>query len=109
MKKQKNDSYFIQKILDDIDYILSILDGVDFDTFTNNQMMSDSTVFRLVQISENSTGLSEELKGSMNFDWFKVSGMRNRLVHDYGNVDYRVVFLTAKNDLPILKGILEKY
>ena len=108
MKRQKDDSYFISKIIDDIDYILSILDGVDLDAFSNNQMMSDSTVFRLIQISENSRGISEDLKNSEEYDWFKVSGMRNRLVHDYGNVDYRVVFLTAKNDLPQLRAVMEQ-
>ena len=47
MKRQKDDAYFISRIIDDIDYILSILEGVDLDTFSSNQMMSDSTVFRL--------------------------------------------------------------
>ena len=108
MKRQKDDAYFISRIIDDIDYILSILEGVDLDTFSSNQMMSDSTVFRLIQISENSRGISEDLKNSQEYDWFKVSGMRNRLVHDYGNVDYRVVFLTVKNDLPKLRSVMEQ-
>ena len=108
MKRQKDDSYFISKIMNDIDYILSILEGIDLDAFSSNQMMSDSTVFRLIQISENSRGISEDLKNSEVYDWFKVSGMRNRLVHDYGNVDYRVVFLTAKNDLPQLRAVMEQ-
>ena len=47
MKRQKDDAYFISRIIDDIDYILSILEGVDLDTFSRNQMMSDSTVFVL--------------------------------------------------------------
>lgn len=108
MKRQKDDAYFISRIIDDIDYILSILEGVDLDTFSSNQMMSDSTVFRLIQISENSRGISEDLKNSQEYDWFKVSGMRNRLVHDYGNVDYRVVFLTVKTDLPKLRSVMEQ-
>lgn len=108
MKRQKDDAYFISRIIDDIDYILSILEGVDLDTFSSNQMMSDSTVSRLIQISENSRGISEDLKNSQEYDWFKVSGMRNRLVHDYGNVDYRVVFLTVKNDLPKLRSVMEQ-
>ena len=108
MKRQKDDVYFISRIIDDIDYILSILEGVDLDIFSSNQMMSDSTVFRLIQISENSRGISEDLKNSREYDWFKVPGMRNRLVHDYGNVDYRVVFLTVKNDLPKLRSVMEQ-
>ena len=108
MKRVKDDSYYFGKIIDDIDYILLILDGVEFDAFSKNQMMSDSTVFRLIQISENSRGISEEARNSVDYDWYKVSGMRNRLVHDYGNVDYQVVFLTAKNDLPQLRSIIEQ-
>ena len=108
MKRQKDDAYFISRIINDIDYITSILEGVDLDTFSSNQMMSDSTVFRLIQISENSRGISENLKNSEEYDWFRVSGMRNRLVHDYGNVDYSVVFSTAKNDLPQLRSVMEQ-
>lgn len=109
MKRKKDDPYFVAKIIDDIDYILSIVDGVDLDSFSNNKMLSDSTVFRLIQISENSNYLSDSLKDSMNYDWLKVSGMRNRLVHDYGNVDYMIVLKTVKTDLPELRKILEKY
>ena len=29
-------------------------------------------------------------------------GLRNRIVHDYGNVDLDVVFETLKNDIPEL-------
>lgn len=29
-------------------------------------------------------------------------GMRNRIVHDYGNVDLKVVYETLKNDIPEL-------
>ncbi len=29
-------------------------------------------------------------------------GMRNRIVHDYGNVDLKVVYETLKNDIPDL-------
>ena len=78
MKRQKDDAYFISRIIDDIDYILSILEGVDLDTFSINQMMSDSTVFRLIQISENSRGISEDLKNSQEYDWFKVIWSQKR-------------------------------
>ena len=30
------------------------------------------------------------------------TGMRNRIVHDYGNVDLKVVYETLKNDIPDL-------
>ena len=109
MKRTKNDEHFVSMIIKNIDYILSILEGVDFETFSGNQMMSDSTVFRLVQISEHCSGLSEEFKETVNYDWFMVTGMRNRLVHDYGNVDFGIVYSTAKKDLPMLRSILNDW
>ena len=61
MSNQKNDSFFIKKMIDDIDYIASILKDVEIEEFSSNQMMSDSTVFRLIQISENIRQISEGL------------------------------------------------
>lgn len=34
--------------------------------------------------------------------WNAMYGMRNRIVHDYGNVDLKVVYETLKNDIPEL-------
>ncbi|MFR7491820.1 MAG: DUF86 domain-containing protein [[Ruminococcus] torques] len=33
--------------------------------------------------------------------------MRNRIVHEYGNVDLTIVYDTVKKDIPELIGILE--
>jgi uncharacterized protein YutE (UPF0331/DUF86 family) len=35
-------------------------------------------------------------------------GLRNRIVHDYGNVDLNVVYETLKNDIPELLEMLIK-
>ena len=37
-----------------------------------------------------------------------MKGMRNRIVHDYGNVDLAVVYNTVKNDIPELLDLLHK-
>jgi len=39
--------------------------------------------------------------------WAQTAGMRNRLVHDYGNIDLEQVWLTARDDLPELIRELE--
>lgn len=41
--------------------------------------------------------------------WNALYGLRNRIVHDYGNVDLNVVYETLKNDIPeLLEVILEE-
>ena len=36
-----------------------------------------------------------------------MSGLRNRIVHDYGNVDLNIVFETLKNDIPELLEMIK--
>ena len=39
--------------------------------------------------------------------WRAIKGLRNRIVHEYGNVDLTIVYDTVKKDIPELIGILE--
>jgi uncharacterized protein with HEPN domain len=41
--------------------------------------------------------------------WREVAGMRNRLVHDYLNIDLALVWATAKRDLPALLAAIEPF
>ena len=34
-------------------------------------------------------------------------GFRNKIVHDYGNIDYSIVYQTIKIDIPNLKNMIE--
>jgi uncharacterized protein with HEPN domain len=36
-------------------------------------------------------------------------GMRNIIVHDYGEVDLELVWKTISNDIPVLIEALERY
>lgn len=39
--------------------------------------------------------------------WHLMYGMRNRLIHDYGNTNYEIVFKVVREELPGLIAILE--
>ena len=72
--------------------------NVDIEELNANEILLDSMLFRMIQISENSRKLTEEYKQKRRMMY----GMRNRIVHDYGNVDLKVVYETLKNDIPDL-------
>lgn len=60
-------------------------------------------MFRLIRIAENSDKLTEDFKARhSNIPWRAIKGMRNRIVHEYGNVDLSVVYDTVKYDIPQL-------
>ena len=74
----------------------------------NNEILVDSVMFRLIQVSENSDKLTEDFKLYYStIPWRAMKGMRNRIVHEYGKVDMSVVYDTVKNDIPELLLELE--
>lgn len=83
------------------------MNGVDIEELDKNEVLLDSMLFRMIQISENARKLSDEYKEhNSNVPWSALYGLRNRIVHDYGNVDLNIVFETLKNDIPKLLRII---
>ncbi len=108
MDNVKNDAYYIQKIKKDVLFIVTHMRGVDAGELDTNEVLFDSMLFRMIQISENAKKLSDEYKTVHgNIPWNALSGLRNRIVHDYGNVDLNVVYETLKNDMPELLEMLD--
>ena len=101
MDNIKKDSYYIQKIQKDLEFIVIHMKDVDIDELKINEMLLDSMLFRMIQLSENAKKLSDEYKQlHNNIPWTAMYGFRNRIVHDYGNVDLEVVYTTLKRDIP---------
>lgn len=106
MDNVKNDKYYIEKIIKDLTFILENAGGFAQIQLQNNEILIDSIMFRLIQVSENSDKLTEDFKKKHStIPWRAIKGMRNRIVHEYGNVDFSVVYETVQNDIP---GILEE-
>lgn len=109
MNNYKDDDYYVNKMLADLRFIREHMDNVSMKTLGENEVLLDSMMFRLIQIQENAKKLTESYKASRsNVPWTDISGLRNRIVHDYGNVDLNVVYSTLTEDIPWLISELEK-
>lgn len=62
MDNVKNDSYYVNKIVTDLEFIARHMMSVDIEELNKNDILLDSMLFRMIQISENTKGLSEEFK-----------------------------------------------
>ena len=109
MGNNKNDKYYIDKIMEDISFIIRNTKDISKEELGQNEVLLDSMMFRLIQISENSKKLSDNYKEkNSNVPWLAIYGLRNRIVHDYGNVDLSIIFSTLKNDIPELQDLLNE-
>ncbi len=66
-------------------------------------------MFRLVQIAENCNRLTDKFKeNNASIPWVSIRGLRNRIVHEYGEVDYGIIIDTVLEDIPNVFELMEK-
>lgn len=88
MDNVKNDAYYIKRLKQDLEFVVTHMKNVDIEELNANEVLLDSMLFRMIQISENAKKLSDEYKlHRENVPRNAIYGLRNRIVHDYGNVD----------------------
>ena len=101
MDNIKNDNYYLKKIKADLEYLIEISSNLNREDFDKSTLHQDSIMFRMIQISENADRLSKEFKNRYSeISWQMMKGMRNRIVHEYGGVDLKIVFDAVKVDIP---------
>lgn len=104
MDNKKDNNYYINKIVLDLDFIIAHSKDVSYNEFCSNEILVDSMMFRLIQISENSEKLTEKFKEEhKDIQWRAMKGLRNRIVHEYGAVDLTIIYDTLRKDIPKLK------
>ena len=109
MDNAKTDSYYIEKIRKDLEFIVDHMRNIDIEELNANEVLLDSMMFRMIQLSANAKKLTDEYKlAHGDIPWGAMFGLRNRIVHDYGNVDLKVVYETLKYDIPELLELLEE-
>ena len=108
MDNVKDNKYYIQKILKDINFLIEKTKGKSLKDIELDEVLCDSIHFRLIQISENSAKLTDEFKyAHREIPWQAIKGMRNRIVHEYGDVKLDIVYQTVTRDIPDLLQLLE--
>ena len=101
----KDDKVYLKHILDSIGKIEGYMGGVEKQDFLDEPgMVNDSVVRQLEIIGEASRNISENFRDShQEVPWRSIIGMRNKITHEYMQVDYVEVWNVVKYDLPELK------
>ncbi|MEK6746215.1 MAG: HepT-like ribonuclease domain-containing protein [Pseudomonadota bacterium] len=90
----------LQAIIDIEDYKISDL---------HNKMALHAVLYNIAIIGEAAGKLSVELQNNNNqIPWAAIINMRNRIIHDYGNINIQTVQEVLDGDLPILKQQISK-
>ncbi len=102
------DKIYIKHILDAIAIVERFLGSKTREDLFGDQLLSDGVTRELEIIGEAAKNISDGLKDSSpEIPWKKITGMRDKIVHDYFSIDVNAVWKTTQEDLKPLKSALE--
>ena len=83
--------------------------GKSLEDLYNDDMLAYAIVRCLEIIGEAASTATEETRQLYpNLEWRKMIGMRNRIVHEYGNIDITIVWNTVEDIIPTLIDDLQQ-
>jgi uncharacterized protein with HEPN domain len=89
---------------------ISMLGTASYEDLMGNEEKRLALVRCLEVIGEAGHEVSPPIKAVLpSIPWPAMYGMRNRLIHDYGNTQYPVVFDVVRNDLPGLASTIANF
>lgn len=91
----------------------TILSSDDFLISPNGVERMESICMLLIAIGESVKRLDKETNKQLlsqypEIDWKGIMGMRDIIAHHYFDIDAEVVFDVMKNDLPMVKIVIDK-
>jgi uncharacterized protein with HEPN domain len=95
-------------MLDSISKGISFIQGMNQEEFIADEKTQYALIRAIEIVGEASKKIPIDIKNiSPEIPWREISGMRDKLIHDYFGVNAKVVWITATIDLPDLKEKLE--
>ena len=104
----------IQNLLNTISERTKNIDNVDdFLSTPNGMILLDAVCMNLIALGEAVKNLDKVSDGELlpkynQIQWGGIMRMRDKIAHHYFEVDAEVVLLTAKEDIPLVKSIIDQ-
>lgn len=97
---KRNPALLLADILDAVGKIKKYTSGFTYDTFIEDSKTLDAVIRNFEIIGEAANKLPDEFRDKhFTIDWLRIIGFRNRIVHDYMGVDYKIVWAIIQNDI----------
>ena len=105
----KDDSAFIEHILDSINAIEEFSKNMNKEKLTSDRLRQSAIVREIEIIGGAVKNISESLKNKHpEIKWKEIAGTRDKMIHHYFGVDLNIVWDIIKINLPDLKDKILK-
>lgn len=107
---QRDDTTYLLDILIAANKAMSYLDGLTYQEYETSDLHQFAVMRALEIIGEAANRISDGTKRDYpEIPWDEITGMRNRLVHEYFRINLIAVWDTVQRDLPELVKAIEPF
>ena len=105
----KQDSIYLEHILDEIEFLTSHVENLLFEDLLEDELLQRGVIRSLEIIGEASKNVSPGLKElHPEVEWKMMAAMRDKLIHRYFQVNWKIVWNVLTTEIPILEAQIEK-
>jgi len=105
----KDNTVLLDRILESTDLISKYTAGITQEEFKNDPKTKDAVLMQLIVIGEVVTRLPANFRATYNnIEWMRISRTGPIIAHEYGKVDYEVIWRIATIHIPVTKQYIEE-
>lgn len=100
---------YVLDIADSIKKIEGFTAGINFEDFEKDEKTLFAVIRALEIIGEAAKKIPPIVKNKYKqIPWPQISGMRDKLIHEYFGINTQVIWKTVKEDIPAIKPLIDK-
>ena len=106
---KRNYKLFLKDILEAMESIEKFTEGMSFEEFKTNDLVSSAVIRKFEIIGEATKQIPQDIRNKyLDIPWKEMAGMRDKLIHFYFGINHELVWKTVKNRIPQIKSLIKK-
>lgn len=107
MSSPGDDLVYVEDMLLRIRRVLHKTESATWDSFESDEDLHDIAERGLSVVGEAACKVSGTFRATHpEIPWTEVTGIRHKIVHDYFEVNYTILWSVIREELPVLEGLL---